>query len=110
MGSLPITAFVKPPGAADWLHFLLHLKAIFRVKTSGDLGDPETGQGIWSALKESPCRMSLLTQAKTVNSVAEERGGRIGRRKTKLELVEDQHCASPRARCSYSLTSFHPNN
>lgn len=76
MGSLPTTAFVKPPGAAaDWLHFLVHPKAIFRVTTPRDLGDPETGQGIPSCSdQQSPCRKPLMTQIKRANSVLRGKG------------------------------------
>lgn len=59
MGSLPIIAFVKPLGAADWLHFLVHLKAIFRVTTPGDLGNLGTGQGYSPVMINSHLTESL---------------------------------------------------
>lgn len=102
MGSLPITAFVKPLGTADWLHFLVHPQSIFRVTTPGGLGDPKMGQGILShSDQQSPYRKPLLTQTKTVNSMLEHRDGKMGRKKGKRHLIETQNYASTSARCSH---------
>lgn len=84
MGSLPITAFVKPLGAADWLHFLVHPKAIFRVTTPGDLGDPEMGQRILSSCDQQlPYRKPLLTRTKRVSSMLGYKDGEDGKKEGK---------------------------